>query len=212
MKRKLYIVLLIFLTQLVLAQNNKEANRYDVLDLTFSSGNITLYASHFQNIVSDTTKRTFMLEYICVDRINDVIKRRKLDFPISSFKKVITDDAALTLQTNIYFGSLEVPLEVYNPDSLKSFEKSPLKGKKHILQVCLLPRGGYNYSVILKNDVVDSKYLLSQSHTSFNFANGKKFKILLTANLGSSDNLIIPFLKKNVWKYVDEYIIISLEE
>lgn len=215
MKRKLYIVLLLFVAQAIQAQSNKTMNPGNILDMTFNSGNISLHESHYKNIVSDKTKRTFMLEYICVDRINNVIRRRKLDFPISTFNKVITDKGTLDLPTHIYFGSLELPMEVFNPDSVESFEKSPLKYKKHIMQVCLIPKGGYNYTVVLKNDIQDSKYLLYQLHTSFNFAKGNKFKWLLSKNHNDpsrGDKLIVPFFRINVWKYVDEYIIISLEE
>lgn len=214
MKQIIYIMLFLFAGQNISAQNNEDNKNDDILDMTYHSGNIWINESFYKNAVAGIKKANFTLEYICVDRIEDEIKRRKLEFPMVAYRKIKTNDSIYTLPSSLYYTSFELPVENYNPDSVKSFETSFLRNKKHMVQVCLIPRSNNSYTVIIKHYVDGFNYIFGQVHTYFTFTNGKKFKLLLSRdklNL-SDENDLIRFYKNNVWRFVDEYILLSLEE
>lgn len=219
MKKMLLLIVFIAL-QSVYSQTNGINNANDFLDVSFSRTNMSLNQSFFKYLRNNKTKLNFMVEYVCVDKKQNVILRRKLDFPMTSYDKVKLDEGMKELPTYIYHSTIELPIEIYNPDSLKSINASFLKTKKHIIQVGVIPQSD-NYIVVVKNDVAGINYLIYQLHVFFKFEKGEKFKRLLNkSNDEMSDNIdytkgdayIIPFFRDNVWKYVDEYILISLED
>jgi hypothetical protein len=212
MKKILVLFLSILFTYTLYAQANEAGSLKDVLDVTYKSNNLYLLSGNLNNLSPDKKQKHFMVEYLCVDKRENKIHRRKLEFPMQAFKKLLTSDKGqVTLSTPIYYCSFEFPIEIYNPDSLKSFEKSQLFDKKRIIQVCVIPGAGDRTNVVINHSVKGLDHPPFQIHIAVKaFTSETKFKWAFSSR--AKDNVVIPFLQDNVWKYVDEYILISLED
>lgn len=214
MKKSLSFVLIIITACCLKGQSKNIDGQERIADLRHNSGNISLNESFFNFLPKEKKKYNFSIEYICIDRIENTIIRRKLEFPIPGYTKVRIESGFQNLPTELYYYSFEIPLEAFNPDSMKTFKNSPFKNKKHYIQICLIPHIGGSFSLAMRQNIDGFDAVFGQSHSSFDFSKEKKYKWLLSGDFRNKtpDKVVVPFMKKAIWKYVDEYVIVSLEE
>jgi hypothetical protein len=195
----------------LLSQEDKTAINNDILDLKNNSLNIYADSPVLNSIRRKEEQLKFSVEYLGVDRRNNIIVKRKLEYPIKQYKKIISNKGLIELPWYIYYYSFEIPIENYNQRYSSSFEKSELFGKNRRIQIFMRPNLSGGYLIIIGHDIEADHNSSCQFHAFFDFEKERIFKTTLTSRLGAA-NLITSFLQNNVWKYVDEYLIISLEK
>ena len=223
--KKIFVILLLMLAfKNVSAQNNsgydkpfqnKPFKNGDLIDYTDYTNQWPIENQMLTALRSTPGNFKFSIEYLCVDKNEKSIIRKLYEFPLPKSNKVKTESGTKDLETDIYFYSFYLPLEVFDPEILKKFEKSDLKMNNfRRIQISILPDRHNNFGVIIKNEVTGIPKMWEEHYSTADFLKNRKFKIKINPSsyFLLKEAAFTVDLEKSFSRYVNEYIIISLEE
>lgn len=158
------------------------------------------------------------LEYLRTDKSGSEVLVRKLEYPLAASKTISTDNEIIKLKSTLYKGTISTPLVIYNKDKEKLFEKSTHKDAQNNFVV---------YAVL--TDYKNNKFLLHLfvghivSNTSgwykeeIELSPGHKYKLALKNFYPEFEEIIEDErfkidAKEDYYKYVSDYLILSLEK
>ena len=224
MKKIFVIILLMLILKNVSAQNsggankppqNKPFNNGDLIDYTDYTNQWPIENQILASLRSTPGNFKFSIEYLCVDKNEETIIRKLYEFPLPKSNRVKTESGTKILKTDIYFYSFDLPLEILDPEILNAFEKSDLKKNSfRRIQISILPDRHNNFSVIIKNEVTGFPKMWEEHYSNADFLKNRKFKIKINPSsyFLLKEAAFTVDLEKSFSRYVNEYIIISLEE
>ncbi|MDP2038733.1 MAG: LysM peptidoglycan-binding domain-containing protein, partial [Ignavibacteria bacterium] len=162
-----------------------------------------------------TKEISFGIDLVRTNRNGNQIILKRTDFPLKSFS--VNTESVVDVKT-LYYGFIEVPFQIYNPEKMNLFNQSNKSNNKSFYSVYVIPiaKEKNNYSLEL---------IISQGDNGGNYSYSKKIELAVGEKINielQSDNWRYEEVVKgermklnseeDYNKYVKDYLILSLED
>ena len=160
------------------------------------------------------------LEYVRTNKKGNEVLLRKLEYPLIRGKNLAVNNKLFPLNTYIYKGKITTAYVIYNKEKENLFKKSKYANYSNNFIIYAIPlskKGDkYSFKLIIVYWLINGG---SRSYQEIELVPDQKYKLSLinVRNSGSSEEIIdgerfIIDPVEDYNKYVDEYLIISLEK
>ncbi|RJQ61238.1 MAG: LysM peptidoglycan-binding domain-containing protein [Stygiobacter sp.] len=159
----------------------------------------------------------FGIDLVRTDRNGNKVILKRTDFPLKSFLLNTGTESIPEFKT-LYYGFIEVPVQIYNPAKLTLFNNSNKSKKNSFCSVYVIPlvkeKNNYNLELIISRGDNSGNYSYSKKVT---LAAGEKINIELQPDNWRYEEVVEGERmqlnsEEDYNKYVKDYLILTLEE
>ncbi len=195
-------------------QPSEKTNLIDKSPFPFEDVRLKDYAKKSQVFQNDLI---FGIDLIRTDRSGNKIILKRTDFPLKSFS-LNTGSESLPEVKTLFYGFIEVPFQIYNPDKLNLFNISKKSKKSSFYSVYLIPlskeKNSYNLEFIISRGDNNGNYSYSKK---LNLAIGEKINIELQPDNWRYEEVVEGERmqlnsEEDYNKFVKDYLILTLDE